>query len=217
MTLISEVLGKQLICLETAQIVGTISNIMFDENFSKPCTLEIVTDNDEDTEYKFVDFKKVTSFTEFAAVVTESSAITNSWNSVFMGVPNPINSDCFNQSGKFLDRVSDVTMEGNKVESIIIGGKTYLPKQVISISKNILIINDSGKPVKISRPKVPSVSSAKKVENVKIHEGLAPAIIETLNRIKNPVIPTLPKILTAKKYLFPTSETESHQSESEVI
>lgn len=149
---VSELLSKQLICLDTATIAGTISNILFDEHLTKGKLLEILSEDDDTPEIKYVEIRRVSSLSEDAGVVKTADCIRPEWNSP-AGSPNPINCLGFNQDGKALGRVRDILLDGTAVVKIILEQAEFTPKELLSYSDSLLIFNDTGKPYKIPKPR----------------------------------------------------------------
>lgn len=151
---VSELLSKRLIALSTAEIIGTVSNIIFDEKLTKGLILKIYNDDGDDVSISYADLKKVKSFEEDACTVKDKSAIMYEWNSSIPPFNNPINCECYNQDGKVLGIVKDLILEENKVQSIIVGNTEFKPGELLSYSDQLLIINDTGKPYKLPKNKI---------------------------------------------------------------
>lgn len=171
---VSELLSKQLICLETATVAGTIGNIIFDERLSKGKLLELFCEDDETPETKFVELKNVSAFGEDACVVKNSDNILYEWI-VEGGVPSPMNCLCYNQDGKDLGKVRDIELEGQTVTRILLEKGEFTAKELLSYSNKLLIFNDTGKPIKLKpKNKTFNIPAAENT-SVQLH-----SVIETL-------------------------------------
>lgn len=152
MVKVSELLSKQLICLDTATIEGTICNITFDTHLSVGKCLELFCEDESSPEKKFVQLKNVTSLNQDAAIVKSSDSIFYEWQAEEGGF-NPINCLCYNSDGGSLGTVRDIILEGTRVEKIVLTSCEFTPKELLSYSDNLLIFNDTGKLIKLARPK----------------------------------------------------------------
>ena len=141
---VSELLGKPLITLSEAKILGTVSNIFFD---TKLCTGLYVSVTDEEFNNYYVPLKQIINLTFDAAVVAAAD-----FASEINACPSPINSYAFNQDGKELGMVKDIVMDGLKVVSLIAGDNEYAAALLLNRSDDLVIINDSGAPMAIKKP-----------------------------------------------------------------
>lgn len=138
---VSDLLGKPLLSLCEAKFLGTIANIYFDAKMSKGTFLKLYTLEDE---IAFLPLIKLMNIQNDAAVVKNEDGITENGE----GLVNPINSLAFNQDGKSLGVVNDIIMDGSKVMAFVIDGKETGAVNLISAG-NLLVFNDTGKPVKL--------------------------------------------------------------------
>ncbi|MDR2201511.1 MAG: PRC-barrel domain-containing protein [Clostridiales bacterium] len=150
---LSELLSKRLICLNSADFAGTISNIIFDQKLLAGKILKIYNDDGSETETGYVELKKVKNLEFDAGVISDRAYISREWDDSMGGAANPINCECFNQDGKALGVVRDVLLDGATVESILIDEKEFSPKNLLSYSDKLLIFNDTGAPIKLAKPK----------------------------------------------------------------
>lgn len=176
---VSELLSKRLISLANAEVIGTISNIVFDSKLERGRLLKIYNDDDTDITTRFVELKKVKNLEFDAAVINDKSFVSALWNTDGSGIINPINSECFNQDGKALGVVKDITLDGTLVTSILVGEKEFLPKQLLSYSEKLLIFNDTGKPVKLPKAKteVPTALGGEQIATVHGEQTVASNIL----------------------------------------
>ncbi|MCL2375695.1 MAG: hypothetical protein FWC82_04150, partial [Firmicutes bacterium] len=114
---VSELVGKQLLSLSEAETIGTIENVLFDEKLKTAKTLKIYSENEDNPEICFVNFKAVKSFSFDACVISKKDALSFEWNTL-LGTPSPSPMLwlCFNQDGKELGRVRDIELENSKVK-----------------------------------------------------------------------------------------------------
>lgn len=168
---VSELLGKRLMALNSAKLIGTVGNIVFDEKLTSGRLLEVFGDEDTDAEIRYVELKKVKSLDFDACVIADKSFALPAWAADANGAKNPINCDCFNQDGKSLGKVRDVILDGTKVAAVLLDSGEMTPEKLISRSDKLIVFNDSGKHIKLYRPKttVPKPHKANADTAVKIH------------------------------------------------
>lgn len=166
---VSDLLGKPLLALSEAQILGTIANIFFDDKMYKGTFVLFYTD-DEDPRY--LPLSKISNFDSDAAVVKFAEGISECAE----GLPNPINSFAFGQNGKSLGVIKDIIMDGTKVDSFIIGARSYPVSDLVSAGK-LLIFCDGEKPIKLrpmSSKKADSEQPKQEIRTPKL-SGFAPS------------------------------------------
>ncbi len=148
---VSDILGKPLISLVDAQNPGFIVNVWFNDKLTQALTAEIVNDESDDGERVFAPLRYTQC--EGDAAVIKSSALIVPENMKSAVIPCPINRKCFNQSGKDLGRISDVTLSGNRVTEIICDNASFAPDKLLSAGDDIYIFNDTDKPIKLIKRK----------------------------------------------------------------
>lgn len=151
MTKISDLLGKPLISLADAMNVGYISNVFFDKKLTRAKAAEITSDEDERPEYTYLRFSSLRCDGDAAVIKALSpSALAGGQAESF---PCPINCKGFNQSGKDLGYIRDVILERTRVTGIVCDKATFTPRELLSVSSNMCIFNDTGAPIKIAKPR----------------------------------------------------------------
>ena len=171
---LSELIGKELICLKTASAVGTIGNVVFDKRLRTAKYLQILNGGDTEPEVQYAELRRVKGLTSDACTVNYTSSVFCRWNRPFAGVVSPINCACFNQDGRLLGRVRDIFLEPDSkaVTTILVDETEYSPCRLLSYSDQMLILNDSGKPIRLAAPKTQRVPKVTKSEvRVKVHEA----------------------------------------------
>lgn len=148
---VSDLLGKPLLSLADAKSVGYIGNLWFDAKLLHAKTAEIISDDDDDEKRTFVELRNMQC--EGDAAVIKSQAVVLPVNLLSAVLPCPINRVGYNQSGKAVGKVREVTLEGRDVVQIVCENATFTSKEVLSLSDNLCIFNDTGKPIKITKPK----------------------------------------------------------------
>lgn len=192
---LSELLGKQIICLTTAKICGTIENIIFDNKLTQGKLLKVYSDSDDDAREKYIPLKKVKNLNSDAVVVDCESQFSHEWNTQVNGVNNPINLNCFNQDGLLLGSVKDIELDGTSVSAIVLANKTLDTAHLLSYSNDLLIFNDTGKEIKIKKPRKKTIA---KPDNTKVfvHTNAPKDSSHTsplssyINSYKSPLVPS---------------------------
>lgn len=135
---VSDIIGKPLIDLASARLYGTVADIYFDDKCLKGTFLKLFT---EDDEIKFFPMSKI-SFGADALITMGGEPLDT-----VTALKCPINCPVFNQDGKLLGKVTDLTLDGVKTVSVLLGETTMEIGKLLSAG-NVLIFNDSGKPVR---------------------------------------------------------------------
>lgn len=160
---VGDLISKKLIILNSAYSAGTVKNVVFDAKLTAAKLLEIYDDKGEDAEIRYAAFGKIKSLGADACVIADKSHLLSESATLGKTPNNPINKECFNQDGKSLGFVKDVILDGAFVSSIIADNFEFPPENIVSYSDRLVIVNDSGKPVKLYKPKktrVPSPNNA---------------------------------------------------------
>ncbi len=148
---LSEVLSKPVISLYEAVSVGTAYNIFFDDKMQKLQLLEILTDNDNDVN-KFVSPKNVIFPIADAVCVKNLSVVSST--AECQNCFNPVNRPCFDTDGKFIGNVNDVCFEKCDVTEIYANDKKILPKEVVKINADLMLIRAEGSKYKPAPPSI---------------------------------------------------------------
>lgn len=185
---ISDLLGKPLISLFDAKAVGFISNVWFDSKLVAAKTAEITSDDDEFPERSYTQIRYMEC--DGDAAVIKSLAGVTSLNSSVATVSSPINRRAFNQNGKDLGTVRDVILENNRTQKIICEKAEFTPKELLSLGDNLCIFNDTGKPIKLARPKVPRPTPKAAETEVNIFSAVqTPRMPQSVTVTKTPGVP----------------------------
>lgn len=148
---VSDLLGKSVISLSDAQVLGYVINVWFDGKFAKAKTLEVA--NDEEDARHYTELR--TTKADGDAAMVKSAFALRTQNLTCAVLPCPIGRLCYNQSGKSLGKVRDVELTGNVTERIVCEKGTFTPAQLLSTGNDMCIFNDSDEKIKISKPKKP--------------------------------------------------------------
>ena len=185
---ISDFLGKPLISISDAKSVGYVSNVWFDGKLQYAKTAEITNDDDDYPERAYVELRYMQC--DGDAAVIKTTAHISASNLVSATTPCPINRRSFNQSGKALGHVRDVTIEGRNVQQIICDKATFSPKELLSLSENLCIFNDTGSPIKLAKARVPRPSRTAEKTPVQIHTSVqTPKTPQSITVTRTPGVP----------------------------
>ncbi len=157
---LSDIVSKQVIALSGARLVGTVANVRFSPSLKKADSLLLLDNEENDDGYLCLPVKMITTMKEDSVVIRSVSRPLT----VFRGnAANPVNLPCCNQDGKILGRICDIEFtEDFSVESFAVSEKTYPADTLLSYSDCLVIFNDSGKEIKLPKPKArkPKLSDA---------------------------------------------------------
>ncbi len=142
---VSDLLGKPLIDLASANLLGTVANLYFDEKCLKGTLIKLFT---EDEEIKFFPLSKV-NISGDAAVTMGGELLDTP-----VGLKSPVNSYVFNQNGKLLGKVTDIIMDGLKTVEFVLDSGNIEAGKLLSAG-NVLIVNDGAKPIRLKTTKRP--------------------------------------------------------------
>jgi len=166
---ISELLGKPVVALVSATLVGTAVDIVFDSKLLKAMWLKIHNELDEnEPETVYLKLADINNLKSDALTIDHKGLITSSWQLTSRFAHNPINCLTVNQDGKILGYVRDIVLKDLEVEFLIIDGKEYNPKTIFSNSSRLLVFNDTDKPLALNVPKKTTVPKIAKTENLKV-------------------------------------------------
>ncbi len=168
MTKISDLLGKPLLSLADAKVVGYVSNVRFDQKLTRARIAEITCDDDDFPERSYVRFSDLRCDGDAAVIKSLSVFVTDNGATVAC----PINLPCYNQSGKDLGHIRDVVLEKSTVVQIVCDKANFVPKELLSLSERLCICNDTGAPIKLARPKVPKPTPKASAVPVDLHASV---------------------------------------------
>ncbi len=146
---VSELLGKTLLSLSDAQNVGYVGAVWFDAKLTRAKTAEIFSDDDQRPESAYVEMRQMQCDGDAAVIRSQAAVLPQNLASAVS--PCPINCQSYNQSGKALGKVRDVLLEDNAVAGIVCESKTFTPAELLSLSRDMCIFNDTGAPVKLPK------------------------------------------------------------------
>lgn len=165
---LSEVLSKPVISLYEATSVGTAYNIFFDDKMQKLRLLEILTDSDNDVN-KFVLPKNVIFPISDAVCVKNLSVVSSI--AECQNCFNPINRPCFDTDGKYIGKVTDICFDKCDVLEIFANDKKILPKDVVKINSDLVLVRAEGSKYK---PTPPAIKIKEKPEVQEFPEEVIP-------------------------------------------
>lgn len=146
MSKISEIISKQVISLYDAKIVGTIENIILNDNFSKIKSYIIYSDNTG--EKKELNIKDIYSFSDDNFVIKNSEKLKDIL--ILESFNNPINKEVVDTNGVNLGKINEIEINDNKIEFLSLNnGQKIEPKNIISTGE-IIVVNLSENNIKKS-------------------------------------------------------------------
>ncbi len=140
---VSDLLGKPLLSIGDAKIVGTISNMLFDEKLQKATFITLF---DADDEIIYLPVNKLLNVDgDVAVTFCASETVSEAYGFC------PVNRAAFSENGKSLGTIKDVIMDGTKVVSLQ-ADVSLLPLNVLNCSE-VIIFNTGDKQIRIKKPK----------------------------------------------------------------
>jgi len=172
MILVSELLSKPVISLYGASQVGIAANIIFDKKLKKAKFIKLFCDDEQDTEVLYIDIKHIKNLASDALAVSNKDKLLQEWAFIFDGTTNPINSSVYNIEGRLIGYIKDIELDNNTVVSLILNtNDKLLVANIVAISNDNIIYNDTDKPFKIAGPKKPKVPrNTASNQFVEVHE-----------------------------------------------
>lgn len=161
MKLLSEIVAKKVVDVNSGKVEGTIYDIVFSKDFKRITFLKMF---DKEEEEYLIPTTKIYNFGQDAVVIRNKEALLLSMNLISF-VPSPINLEVYSILGEYLGRVLDAEIEDNFVlKSLVLKNKKIPIDKVLNINESV-IINTLDKKIKISSFKVKSIN-IKNQENV---------------------------------------------------
>ncbi len=148
---LTEILSKPVISLNNCKTEGFVINAIFDKNFKRLKFL-LLFDNEEHQDEKALLINKIYNYGENAIVVKDSDYLTLSLSSIQVeDKPSVINCSCYTYLGNFIGKINDIILDDKfYIQSLIVGNKTINALDIITTGKDIVIIQDENKKVKVS-------------------------------------------------------------------
>lgn len=151
---LSHIVGKPIIVLSTAALVGYASGVNFCSNLKKAKNIIIQSDNSSQASQKYIDIKYIYNFEHHAIVIKYDNNITFAWNTKLVNLYYPLNASVYTQQGKNIGTLTDIYFDKNTVHNIEIDGKKTDTKNIVSVSNQILITCDSEPKLNLKNKKI---------------------------------------------------------------
>jgi len=142
---LKDIINKDLVCLQTAETIGKIQGINFD-NTLKPKNLYIKNKSENTTVY--LDIKDIYSLSD-VVVFEYSKSIKNIWNTLHTRHNCPIDANIYDQNGTFSGKLNDIIIYNHRTVGLNITGKHLKDFEILSVSKDTIIINTSDKKISL--------------------------------------------------------------------
>lgn len=155
----SELIGSSLLVLSKAEMCGTVSGIVPSNDLKRIETLEILCDDDDDCEKKYVSVKKILAIEN--GVVTIKYPDSMVMCCVLPELASPINLPAYNEEGKLLGVITDVEMDGYQITALIINDARYTLSEILTRSSSLIVFRNPLKKTRITK-NIKRVPNAKK-------------------------------------------------------
>ncbi|MCL2598828.1 MAG: hypothetical protein FWD76_02830, partial [Firmicutes bacterium] len=208
---------------------GTIKNVGFDKHLHFAKGLLVHTQDTHDAPCKFVHFRDIVDLSQDAIVVRSLSDLHSFFEIGTQKPVCPYLQKLYNQNGKFMGTLTEITLQKSKVCEIAVDKKNYDLSLVHSVSDSGVCINDSGKKmivrgktsglnhriklsalpkVKITSPKIVPLDTPPRNELPKDTNNLATTNPIQADTPSTPRLHTLPYPTTPKPSIS-TTETKT--------
>lgn len=162
---ISQIISKEVISIYESQSIGTIKNVVFNDNLTKVKKFVFFND-DTDTE-SCVKFENVYCFSNNGIMIKNMSRVD-----FFLDKENnPINKKIYSLNAGDFGKICDVCVDEKGFVCSIktSSGKELNPLNIVSI-KNLCLVNDNDNSVKISsfRPKNHAIKKSEILDTIQV-------------------------------------------------
>ena len=159
----SELIGSNVLALSTAEICGTVSNLIFSDKLKRLLFLEIFIDDEDDCEVKYLPVRSVHAYATNILTVKYPKELIAARP---CGQACPVNLPAYDEGGKSLGCVSDMIFDGWAVAALCVRGKEYKPSDILSRSDALIVMKKEGSKIKLTsrRASVPKPKTANPTE-----------------------------------------------------
>ena len=168
----SELIGSRVLALDTAKICGIICDIIPSPDYKKIPAVEVLMEDENDCEKKYLELKKCMGFREGTITVKRASDLVMCYSAP---ASSPINLPAYGENGENYDRVSDVVTDDKRnVIALNVSEKSFPPADILSYSEELIVFRLPGSKTRISKQKkkIPSVC-----EKVKFSENQVSSVV----------------------------------------
>ena len=167
----SELIGSRVLVLGSAAICGTVGGIVPSADCKKIKALEVLMDDEDDCEKKYLDVSRITAVSRGTVTVKYAESLVMCYP---VGAVSPINLPAFGEDGEDYGKVTDLDLgEKFAIESLYCGKRIFSLGEVLSRSDDLIVFRLPGSKTKIARKKkkvpAPAARTAdekKKTDNV---------------------------------------------------
>lgn len=216
---VSELLSKPIINLYSGQCEGTIKNVYFDKQLKVAKWLVFFNDNKDMDEY-VLDTSKIYNIGN-AIIIKNSEGIfplfSVDTDSLFI---NPINNSTYDTEGKSFGKIKEINLSSKfVVESMETSSFTIDIKKILTKSDQTIVINNTGKKIKITKAKNKKISVLKKDITVAIQQENLPPKINIIEKPSSYNKTSAPqRIISNNNYLLGRKVTQNiYGNNNEII
>lgn len=139
---LSELISLPVINLCKLKIEGYVERACVDANKKQLANLLVY--NDENDEYKVMEYKNIYKTSNNAIFIANSSKITLYENKELSlkKLVCPLNAICYDLEGTKIGKVDEINLENSSLHSIEINGKTYPRNHIIGLSDELILLSE---------------------------------------------------------------------------
>lgn len=171
---LTELLSSPVISLYESKLEGTVKNVIFDKGLKKIKWLVLFNDKDLN-EQKYLPVNSIYTVGENAIVIKNNEQMVPNLSDASLLSSNPINNSIFTTAGKLVGQVVEAEIDDKlNLVNVTLNNKKVLKSEEIARSgSDTLIIQEKGKPVKISNMRkkgFPKIDENAKKQKVTVME-----------------------------------------------
>lgn len=144
----SEIIGSNVLILETAKIIGCVGDLVFTDKYKKVSHLQVFIEDESDCEIKYISTQNIYSISDDTICVKYNSSLIVSLPN---GVRSPLSRPAFDELGTSLGIVSDVFLDRFIVTALVCGERELPCKDILTYSDQLIVLRATGSKLKLTK------------------------------------------------------------------
>ena len=195
-----DVVKKRVISTYEATVLGKVDNILVDKAISRVRFFVVKRDDNSNL---YFPFSAISSMNNDAIMLKNLNLAFERSDVAPPFYFAPIGVEVYSFSGKLLGKVDNVSFERGKVTHFTVGSVTFNPSKIVSISEDVIIVNDSDKKIRLYSP-VKKVSKPKATSDSQVLDS-----VEKEN-VLEPTVPAKGNVLPSSSPTFEKDKTSGY-------
>ncbi len=147
----SELIGSRVLVLGSAEICGTVGGIVPSSDCKKIKALEVLMEDEDDCERKYLDVSRVSAHTHGTVTVKYDESLVMCYP---VSALSPINLPAFGEDGEDYGKVTDIDISNNfDVETLRCGKRVFPIGDILSRSDDLIVFKLPGSKTKLAQKK----------------------------------------------------------------